>query len=149
MVVEIFLYLVSWLLVILNNPLESVLRQNYGKDNNLNQFTTADERSVDEVIEDIMDKGLLPSFCTACYRLGRTGHDFMDFAKPGEIHNFCRPNAILTLKEYLEDYAKNRTKAKGLKIINKYVKQIPSDTVRQKTIQKLKEIEHGKRDLYF
>jgi len=121
----------------------------YGKDESLNQFTTSDERPVDEVIEGILDNGLLPSFCTACYRLGRTGQDFMDIAKPGEIHNFCRPNAILTLKEYLEDYAKDRTKAKGLKIINKYVDQIPSDPVRKKTIKRLGEIENGKRDLYF
>lgn len=121
----------------------------YGKKPELNQFTTSDERTVDEVIEDIMDKGLLPSFCTACYRLGRTGQDFMDIAKPGEIHNFCRPNAILTLKEYLEDYAKDRTKAKGLKIIEKYIVQIPSDNVRKKTIERLKQIEEGQRDLYF
>lgn len=121
----------------------------YGKEKALNQFVTSDERSVDEVIEGILDKGLLPSFCTACYRLGRTGQDFMDIAKPGEIHNFCRPNAILTLKEYLEDYASKRSKAKGLKIIEKYVKQIPSDSIRKKTIKKLKSIEKGERDLYF
>lgn len=121
----------------------------YGKDPELNQFMTSDERTVDEVIEGILDEGLLPSFCTACYRLGRTGHDFMDIAKPGEIHNFCRPNAILTLKEYLEDYAKDRTKVKGLNIIDKYVKQIPSDSVRKKTIERLKLIEQGERDLYF
>lgn len=121
----------------------------YGKEKALNQFTTSDERSVDEVIEDIIDKGMLPSFCTACYRLGRTGSDFMDIAKPGEIHNFCRPNAILTLKEYLEDYAKDRTKAKGLKIIDKYVERIPSNTIKQQTIKKLSEIEKGQRDLYF
>ena len=121
----------------------------YGKEKALNQFTTSDERSVDEVIEDILDKDMLPSFCTACYRLGRTGSDFMDIAKPGEIHNFCRPNAILTLKEYLEDYAKDRTKAKGLKIIDKYVKKIPSESVKQKTIKRLTQIEKGKRDLYF
>ena len=121
----------------------------YGKTPELNQFMTSDERTVDEVIEGILDEGLLPSFCTACYRLGRTGHDFMDIAKPGEIHNFCRPNAILTLKEYLEDYAKERTKTKGLKIIDKYVKQIPSDAVRKKTVHRLKNIEQGERDLYF
>ena len=121
----------------------------YGKDPELNQFMTSDERTVDEVIEGILDEGLLPSFCTACYRLGRTGQDFMDIAKPGEIHNFCRPNAILTLKEYLEDYAKDGTKAKGLNIIDKYVKQIPSNAIREKTIARLKKIEKGERDLYF
>lgn len=121
----------------------------YGKEKALNQFKTSDERTVDEIIEDIMDKGLLPSFCTACYRTGRTGSDFMDIAKPGEIHNFCRPNAILTLKEYLEDYAKDRTKAKGLKIIDKYVEKIPSKDIKKQTIEKLVQIEKGRRDLYF
>jgi 2-iminoacetate synthase len=121
----------------------------YWKNEALNQFSTSDERSVDEVIEGIMDDGLLPSFCTACYRLGRTGEDFMDIAKPGEIHNFCRPNAILTLKEYLEDYASERTHAKGLKIIDKYIKQIPSKSIMEKTIKRLERIEQGERDLYF
>ena len=104
---------------------------------------------MDEVIEGILDRDLLPSFCTACYRLGRTGQDFMDIAKPGEIHNFCRPNAILTLKEYLEDYASDPVKRKGEKIIQKYTKQIPSKDVQKKTIERLKQIEAGKRDLYF
>lgn len=121
----------------------------YGKKNDLKQFSLSDERSVDEVIEGILDIELLPSFCTACYRVGRTGKDFMDIAKPGEIHNFCRPNAILTLKEYLEDYAKSRTKDKGLKIIDKYVKQIPSKQIMKETCKRLKQIENGKRDLYF
>lgn len=121
----------------------------YGKETVLKQFTLSDERTVDEVIEGILDEGLLPSFCTACYRLGRTGQDFMDIAKPGEIHNFCRPNAILTLKEYLEDYASDSVKKKGEAIIKKYTTQIPSDEVRKKTVKRLKEIEEGKRDLYF
>lgn len=121
----------------------------YGKKNDLKQFSLSDERSVDEVIESILNIGLLPSFCTACYRAGRTGKDFMDIAKPGEIHNFCRPNAILTLKEYLEDYAKSPTKAKGLKIIDEYVKRIPSKQIMKETCKRLKQIENGKRDLYF
>ena len=121
----------------------------YGKETVLKQFLLSDERSVDEVIEGILDRDLLPSFCTACYRLGRTGQDFMDIAKPGEIHNFCRPNAILTLKEYLEDYASDPVKRKGEKIIQKYTKQIPSKDVQKKTIERLKQIEAGKRDLYF
>ena len=121
----------------------------YGKNTDLKQFSLSDERSVDEVIESILDEGLLPSFCTACYRLGRTGQDFMDIAKPGEIHNFCRPNAILTLKEYLEDYASPSVKKKGEAIIKKYTKQIPSEEVRKKTQKRLKQIEAGERDLYF
>ena len=73
----------------------------------------------------------------------------MDIAKPGEIHNFCRPNAILTLKEYLEDYASESVKEKGEKIIKHYTAQIPSDEIRKKTEERLKEIEAGERDLYF
>jgi 2-iminoacetate synthase len=121
----------------------------YGKKEDLKQFTLSDERSVDEVIKGILDEGLLPSFCTACYRVGRTGHDFMDIAKPGEIHNFCRPNAILTLKEYLEDYASPETKNIGLKIIKKYVPQIPSKKIMKETKTRLNRIEQGERDLYF
>ncbi|MBN1494806.1 [FeFe] hydrogenase H-cluster radical SAM maturase HydG [Candidatus Peregrinibacteria bacterium] len=121
----------------------------YGKKRTLNQFQISDERSLDKVIEGIIDKGLLPSFCTACYRIGRTGKDFMDIAKPGEIHNFCRPNAILTLKEYLEDYAKPLTKEKGLQIIQKYLKLIPSKVIQKKTVERLARIERGQRDLYF
>jgi 2-iminoacetate synthase len=113
------------------------------------QFKVSDERSVDEVIESILNQGLLPSFCTACYRLGRTGQDFMDIAKPGEIHNFCRPNAILTLKEYLEDYAKGETRRKGLKIIQKYLGLIPSKHIKKETKVRLQRIENGERDLYF
>ncbi|MBD3156523.1 [FeFe] hydrogenase H-cluster radical SAM maturase HydG [Candidatus Peregrinibacteria bacterium] len=121
----------------------------YGRQKDLKQFTLSDERSVDEVIEGILDEGLLPSFCTACYRLGRTGQDFMDIAKPGEIHNFCRPNAILTLKEYLEDYASPSVKEKGEAIITHYTNHIPSEDVREKTKERLIRIEEGERDLYF
>ena len=74
------------------------------------QFNLGDTRTLDEVIYDITTKGHIPSFCTACYRLGRVGADFMDMAKPGLIQKFCRTNAILTFKEYLEDYASENTK---------------------------------------
>ncbi len=121
----------------------------YGTEEELAQFSLSDPRTVDEVLKDILRQHLLPSFCTACYRKGRTGKLFMDLAKPGNIQNLCRPNAILTFKEYLEDYASQEVKEAGLKIINKYIKQIPSDSIRRKTQIRLQRIESGERDLYF
>lgn len=121
----------------------------YGKKDNLEQFTTADHRTVSEFVLDTLKKGLLPSFCTACYRTGRTGKVFMDFAKPGNIHNFCRPNALFTFKEYLIDYAAKKEISLGEKIIKKYLAMIPDKKIQQKTIERLKEIEKGKRDIYF
>jgi len=122
----------------------------YGSEENLEQFSLADHRNLDEVILGVMKKGLLPSFCTACYREGRTGEEFMHIAKPGEIHNLCRPNAILTLKEYLEDYATPEVKGLGEKIIQKYLVQISDANNRQKeTEDKLRRIVKGERDLYF
>lgn len=113
------------------------------------QFTLADHRSLDENVKSILEQGLLPSFCTACYRKGRTGKIFMDLAKPGNIHHFCRPNAILTFKEYLEDYASQKVGRLGEKIIDKYLKEIPDKTRRKETIGKLRRIKRGERDLYF
>ncbi|MCF7831007.1 [FeFe] hydrogenase H-cluster radical SAM maturase HydG [Candidatus Gracilibacteria bacterium] len=122
----------------------------YGKEKNLEQFNLSDHRNLGEVIEGIMQQGLLPSFCTACYREGRTGEDFMHIAKPGEIHNLCRPNAILTLKEYLIDYATPEVKNLGEKIIEKYLAQISDKGNRRKeTEERLERIEKGERDLYF
>ena len=113
------------------------------------QFDTQDERSLDEIIESICEEGWLPSFCTACYRQGRTGKTFMHFAKPGEIQNLCRPNAILTFQEYLNDYASPKSKKLGKKIIEKYMKQIPSQNIKKETEKRLKKINKGERDLYF
>ncbi|MBU1167768.1 [FeFe] hydrogenase H-cluster radical SAM maturase HydG [Patescibacteria group bacterium] len=113
------------------------------------QFSTADHRSLDKVILGILNQGLLPSFCTACYRKGRTGEAFMDIAKPGEIHNLCRPNGILTFKEYLEDFASAETKLKGELIIKKFLRQIPNENIKNETTAKLAHISKGKRDLYF
>jgi 2-iminoacetate synthase len=118
-------------------------------DSNTGQFTLNDERTLDEVVGGILEQKLLPSFCTACYRSGRTGKTFMDLAKPGNIHNFCRPNAILTFQEYLEDYASYGVKNSGEKIINKYLSEIPNEKIRQQTQEKLKKIKKGERDLYF
>jgi 2-iminoacetate synthase len=121
----------------------------YGKDKKLGQFNIADHRSLDQTIKSILEQGLLPSFCTACYRSGRTGEAFMDLAKPGDIHNLCRPNALLTFKEYLEDYASPEVKKLGALIITKYLQEIFLEKTRIETGKRLAEIEKGSRDLYF
>jgi 2-iminoacetate synthase len=93
--------------------------------------------------------GYMPSFCTACYRKGRTGEDFMDLAKPGLIKEFCLPNAILTFKEYLEDYATPETRGSGLTLIEKNMENIPSPSRQTETKDRLVRIAEGERDLYF
>jgi 2-iminoacetate synthase len=113
------------------------------------QFQVNDERPLDQVMYDIAEAGHLPSFCTACYRNGRTGDRFMAMAKIGEIQNLCQPNAILTLKEYLVDFASPETKAIGEKVIAEHLKQIPNPKLRRKTEERLVQIEDGKRDLYY
>jgi len=113
------------------------------------QFQLGDHRSLDEVIADIVRTGYIPSFCTACYRLGRTGRDFMDLAKPGEIKSFCLPNAIMTFKEYLVDYATPETRGLGLAAIEKNLLDIPSAARLLETKKRLGGIESGERDLYF
>jgi len=118
------------------------------RNDNAAQFSLSDERSTSEVILDVMQLGYIPSFCTACYRVGRTGEKFMELAKPGEIHAFCQPNALLTLKEYLEDYSKDGEKGVGEKLISKELIKIANAKTRKITRDKLKEIESGKRDLY-
>jgi 2-iminoacetate synthase len=115
---------------------------------NLDQFITFDERSLDEVIYDICQIGYFPSFCTACYRLGRTGDKFMEYAKSGAIQNFCQPNAILTFKEYLLDYASAKTKKAGGKVINQEIEKIKNKNIKNILIKNLEMIEKGKRDLY-
>ncbi|MDD5731194.1 MAG: [FeFe] hydrogenase H-cluster radical SAM maturase HydG, partial [Candidatus Omnitrophica bacterium] len=89
------------------------------------------------------------SFCTACYRRGRTGEVFMDISKPGDIHKFCRPDGILTFAEYLEDFAKKGLYEKGQKLIKHYLEQIEDPSLREKTRKRLLQIKKGKRDLYF
>lgn len=113
------------------------------------QFQVSDERPLDQVMYDIAEAGHLPSFCTACYRNGRTGDRFMEYAKSGKIQDLCQPNAILTLKEYLVDFASPQTKALGEKIIAEHLKEISNDKLRQVTEARLVEIEQGKRDLYY
>ncbi|MFH1125860.1 MAG: [FeFe] hydrogenase H-cluster radical SAM maturase HydG [Candidatus Altiarchaeota archaeon] len=113
------------------------------------QFTLHDSRSVLETVNDLCKLGYLPSFCTACYRVGRTGDDFMKLAKPGNIQNFCLPNAILTFKEYLLDYADGKTRKRGEEKIKRELDNIPDLEIRELAKQKLKKLESGKRDLYF
>ena len=100
-------------------------------------------------MKELIENGYTPSFCTACYRLGRTGGEFMEFARPGFIQNYCTPNAILTLKEYLEDYATNETKQAGKNAILKALSKMGSNGLRGKVEERLSQIEQGKRDLYF
>jgi 2-iminoacetate synthase len=114
------------------------------------QFTIGDSRSLLEVMQDLMGNGFVPSFCTACYRLGRTGEHFMEFSKPGFIHNFCSPNAYLTLAEYLEDYATEDTRETGYKLIKQEVESAPIDErIKKDVVEKLEKIKNGERDLYF
>ena len=121
----------------------------YGKKHKQPQFVILDERPLGEVIKGVLSDRLLPSFCTACYRSGRTGEDFMKFSKPGEIHNFCRPNGLLTFAEYLEDFGKNGIYKKGYGVINHYLNKIDNLQLRKKTQERLAEIKKGARDLYF
>src|SRR3972149_1535105 len=113
------------------------------------QFSLGDCRTTQEVIRDISRDGFSPSFCTACYRVGRTGKEFMDFAKPGEIQKFCLPNSILSFKEYLLDYGDSEIRKIGDEVIQKQASQIEDIKIQAATIKKLEEIEEGKRDLYF
>ena len=112
------------------------------------QFSLGDHRPIDEVIYDICKLGFIPSFCTSCYRLGRTGVDFMDLAKPGLIKEKCLPNGLLTFKEYLLDYASEKTREIGEKLIEKMLNEIENERVRNQTKKFLKMIEEGKRDIY-
>jgi 2-iminoacetate synthase len=113
------------------------------------QFETGDNRSPDEIISMLCEKNFIPSYCTACYRQGRTGDRFMSLAKSGEIQNVCLPNALLTFKEYLLDYGDDSLKKIGETMITKNLASIPQESVRTETIRRLKEIEDGARDLYF
>lgn len=128
----------------------------YSHDDNQNvsegQFSTGDWRTTYEVIRDIAKNGFSPSFCTACYRVGRTGKEFMDHAKPGHIQKFCLPNSILSFKEYLLDYVGyggEELDKLGDTVINNQIATIADMQLRNATIKKLSELERGGRDLYF
>jgi 2-iminoacetate synthase len=113
------------------------------------QFAVEDRRSINEVITSICKSGYIPSFCTACYRSGRTGDRFMPLAKSGQIQNVCQPNAILTFKEFLMDYATPETRRSGEEAIARHLELISSPAVREKTKRILEQIAGGQRDYYF
>ena len=113
------------------------------------QFDVSDQRTLDEVVKWLMDLGYIPSFCTACYREGRTGDRFMALCKSKQIQNCCHPNALMTLKEFLEDYASPETKAVGEKLIEKEIENIGKDKVKQIVRERLTKIENGDRDFRF
>jgi 2-iminoacetate synthase len=121
------------------------------EEQNLNreQFAINDNRSLAEIIDELIENEYLPSFCTACYRLGRTGEHFMEFSVPGFIKRFCTPNAILTLAEYIEDYATPETAVKAWKIIDKEIKGLESDKVVSQLKERIEKIKNGERDMYF
>lgn len=116
------------------------------EEENSAQFDVSDNRTLDEVVRWLMEQGDIPSFCTACYREGRTGDRFMTLCKNGQILNCCHPNALMTLKEYLEDYASEPTKKIGLELIKKEFERIPNPKVKCLVREKLQAIEEGKRD---
>ncbi|MPW24531.1 [FeFe] hydrogenase H-cluster radical SAM maturase HydG [Alkalibaculum sp. M08DMB] len=119
------------------------------EDDNSAQFDLNDNRTLDEIVNWLVTLGYVPSFCTACYREGRTGDRFMSLVKSGQIINCCQPNSLVTLKEYLEDYASKETKVKGETIILKELLQVGSEKVREVAMKNLLEIENGKRDFRF
>lgn len=119
------------------------------QDINSEQFEINDNRTLNEVMEELIQEGYIPSFCTACYRLGRTGEHFMEFSVPGFIKRYCTPNAILTLAEYLEDYAPSITKENGYKLIDRTIGEYDDMEFKSKLVERLNLIKAGERDLYF
>ena len=122
---------------------------NKPEDQDSAQFEVSDTRTLDEVVCWLMKLGYIPSFCTACYREGRTGDRFMSLCKSGQILNCCHPNALMTLKEYLEDYASEQTKAIGETLITKELQKIPRDKTREIATDRIKRIAQGERDFRF
>lgn len=116
---------------------------------NSSQFDISDNRTLDEIVSWLLKLGYIPSFCTACYREGRTGDRFMSLVKTGQIANCCSPNALMTLQEYLEDYASPETKALGTKMIREQMEKIPNPAIKKRAIENLKYIGEGKRDFRF
>ncbi len=111
------------------------------------QFSLGDHRPLDEVIRDVAGMGYIPSFCTGCYRLGRTGADFMDLAKPGDIKNHCDPNAVSTFMEYLLDFASSETRAVGEPLVQKVVSQMRG-VAGERARKLVEQVRAGKRDVY-
>ncbi len=119
------------------------------EEENSAQFDVSDNRSLDEVVQWLMSMDYIPSFCTACYREGRTGDRFMSLCKSGQIQNCCLPNALMTLKEYLQDYATPETRKLGEKLIDKELENIPNQNVRKIVVERLEKIAQGDRDFRF
>lgn len=119
------------------------------EEENSAQFDVTDRRSLDEVVNWLLGMGYIPSFCTACYREGRTGDRFMKLLKSGQIVNCCQPNALMTLKEYLEDYASEDTREKGEQVIRQELEVITNPLVKEKAAEYIENIHEGKRDFRF
>ncbi len=124
-------------------------KENEDQDIDLEQFQINDNRSLNEIMEDLIDHKYIPSFCTACYRLGRTGEHFMEFSVPGFIKRYCQPNALMTMAEYLEDYAPPGTKMKGYQLLQEKLDEIEDASFKENLTSKIEQIKQGKRDLYF
>ncbi|MBN2174438.1 MAG: [FeFe] hydrogenase H-cluster radical SAM maturase HydG [Bacteroidales bacterium] len=125
--------------------------EEFNKAQNLDkeQFLIRDDRSLNEVIDELLDHGYLPSFCTACYRKGRTGQHFMEFSVPGFIKRYCTPNAILTLVEYLLDYAPVETRIKGWKVVHENIEKLNGFGRKDELLNRIEKIKQGERDIYF
>jgi 2-iminoacetate synthase len=119
------------------------------QDIDFEQFQINDNRSLNEIMEELIRHKYIPSFCTACYRSGRTGEHFMEFSVPGFIKRYCQPNALLTMAEYLEDYAPSETKIRGYLLLDEKLSEMKNDIFKEKLIQKIQLIKEGNRDLYF
>lgn len=113
------------------------------------QFKVNDERSLQEIVNELIDKQMIPSFCTACYRLGRTGEHFMEFSIPGFIKKCCTPNAALTLAEYLIDYADDKTTEKGWELIQKTIDETENKKLKKSLIERVERVKNGERDLIY
>ena len=120
------------------------------EDENSAQFDVSDNRTLDEVVGWLMELGYIPSFCTACYREGRTGDRFMSLCKSGQIQNCCHPNALMTLQEYLMDYASEHTKEIGERLIEQELSKIPNEKVRKIATEHIADIKNNnQRDFRF
>ena len=120
------------------------------REHDTEQFDVSDQRTLDEVVGWLIEKGHIPSFCTACYRMGRTGDRFMSLCKNGQIINCCHPNALMTLAEYLEDYASEKTKHLGYELIKKEIEKITNEKVKNTAKENIDAIRnHNRRDFYF
>jgi 2-iminoacetate synthase len=124
-------------------------KDNENQDIDLEQFQINDNRSLNEIMDELISHKYIPSFCTACYRLGRTGEHFMEFSVPGFIKRFCQPNALMTMVEYLEDYAPAETKIKGYELLREKLDEIEDESFKASLNEKISQIREGKRDLYF